>query len=198
MSRNVLSLIASLSLLACNATATGCPAQLAAYPIEDEVRVDLEEIFPNPALLREGIWDEITPLPVSCTAPTGLPNWHPLNDEFPAERFRPKPVQVVRLASERGVVFVYPAQGEFELLDGLAAVLVMYNDAGEVDEVIEAASFLRFEGYGRLTSSAITPAEMFVCQQEMEFFEYAGNGDIIGELPRPVRGEETCVVRQRP
>lgn len=103
-----------------------------------------------------------------------------------------KPVQRVSVPGLSGVVFVYLSQAEEEVVTGLAAAFVAYRADGKPAYAYKASEILRYEGWGRVTASAVGAASVQRCSLEIEYFRYGENGDVIAELESPVRTPRFC------
>jgi len=202
LSKSIWALAVSCSLLgACDAAVNdndACIKQLGEAPEQSITSIDLENMIPDlvESMGAKNYWSSIERVPTRCEPPPGFPNQRP-TDDGQEGALAPKPVAFVRFGDISGLAFVYLAQGTDEMTEGVAAAIVEYDGSGHPAEVHQLAEFLSFEGHGIIYSSRVSGQSMERCKQEIEYFEYADNGDIIGELAAPRRSSKTCE-RQAP
>jgi len=196
MSRLAKTILGSLALLGgCSPSAAESPCfqEPLVIPVVRSVTLDIEDMVEGVVekIGSEPLWDDIQPIATSCKPPATLPNQlDPLAQAV--SRHLPKPVQLVNLPGVSGVVFAYFSQGEEEVVTGIATALVEYHPDGTPARTFKVAEVLRGEGWGRHTLSNLTQESIQYCSQEIEYFGYADNGDVIGELDSPTRTQRVC------
>jgi hypothetical protein len=182
----------------CHASADAgfeCADELKVVQTEASVRIDVEKIVDDLVgkLGAEDYWSSIEPIDTSCPRPKELPDLMPIPvGSGDAEAVIAKPVRRIKVSGRAGVVFVYRSVGVEETTTGFAAAVVEYRENGEPARIYKASELLSDEGWGRLTTSTLSATSTTRCDQELEFFTYSDNGDIVGELETPTRTPRFC------
>lgn len=179
----------------CNATANtnyAC-AKEANEKSESIEAVDLEDLAPGliNSMDAMGYWYSIKSIPTQCEAPPEFPDQRMLHVDQQGA-FKPKSVAFVQLADISGVMFVYLTLGTDEMTEGVAAAIVEYDASGQPTDVHQLAEFQSFEGHGTIYGSRVSGQSVERCRQEIEYFEYADNGDIVGEFSVPRWSPKRC------
>ena len=168
-----------------------CMAELERVPAVESIAVDLELLVDDIVnrLGAESYWSDINVLSTACPAPGNLPDQYRL-DGISYEDV--KAVDLVRVGALSGVVFLYHSRGEEEVLTGVAAALVEYQQDGTPGHTYKLSELLGGEGWARLTKSTVTGTGIRRCTQEVEYATYSDAGDILGELEVPARSPPFC------
>ncbi|MGQ4660515.1 hypothetical protein [Lysobacter sp. F6437] len=171
-----------------------CHVELDWFPIVETTIIDVERLAQYIAVESGGefYWQGVPQIDTACKAPAILPGQFDRLSSMPNAGQMAKPVSRVRLEGLSGVVFVYISQGAEEVATGLAAALVEYRPDGTPWRVYKASELLRDEGWGRLTTSTLTATSIERCDQELEYFAYSPEGDIVEELEAPIRTPRFC------
>lgn len=171
-----------------------CYAELDQLPVVYTVTIDVEELVKNIVgkLGPEPYWPDIPQIDTACEAPAVLPGQSDHFTSTPTTSRIAKPVSRVRLDGLSGVVFAYRSRGAEEVMTGLAAALVEYRPDGTPGRIYKASELLGDEGWGRLTTSTLTATSIERCDQELEYFTYSAEGDVVGELEIPARTPRFC------
>lgn len=169
-----------------------CRVELETLTMSDSVTINMERLVDGIAKDpdSERYWNDIPTITTGCQAPAVLPDQRFFGSGTSSHA--PKPIQLVRFPDFFGAVFVYPSQGEEEVVTGVAAALVTYRTDGRANYVYKAAETLRYEGAGIVTTSTLSSESVRRCLQKSEYAKYAENGDIIGRLEVPYRSLRFC------
>lgn len=156
-------------------TAEQCAAYLDSLQQQPEHIVDLVELsgFPQESPLLEALSERriATPCTGTVDAASGFP--------IAAGR-----------SGKPWVLFVSEATESFEgtLLEGAVASVVVYENGLPAGSTV-VAKLMTYEGFGLSRSARISNNHVDTCEQEIEFFQYADNGDTVGLLDVPERTE---------
>lgn len=171
------------------AAATDCLAELQRQPVAEQISVDLRELAAVDILRAESFWDDLTAIDTACPLPPALPD----EASYPsASRRKVKAVGHVRLEGIRGVLFAYGSRGPEEVMTGVAVAVVEFGPDGKVRRIYKASELLQDEGWARLTTSTLTATSIIRCAQELEYFMYSDDGDVVGTLETPAHGPRSC------
>jgi len=166
-------------------------AELERVPAVESIAVDVELLVDDIVnrLGAESYWSGVNALSTACPAPGNFPD-QSRRDGVSYEDV--KAVDLVRVGALSGIVFLYHSRGEEEILTGVAAALVEYQEDGTPGHAYKLSELLGGEGWARLTKSTVTRAGIRRCTQEVEYATYSDAGDILGELEVPARSPELC------
>lgn len=173
----------SLPLMACAASpADQCSTFLGSIQAKSEYKLDLVEIagFPENAPILDFLSRQRITTPCVGLGKAG--------SEFPIATGR---------STKPWILFVSKAEDVVsgEMLEGAAGNLVFYKD-GEPTESRLVAKLVTEEGFGLSRSARVLNDHIEICDQEVEFFQYTEEGDIVGLLDEPERKQ--CKVERIP
>ena len=84
------------------------------------------------------------------------------------------------------IQFVYPSIGDYG--PGLASSVVFYDDAGHPIATNLVSEYHSWEN-ASILYSVMSSGKIESCRQNIEYFSYSQDGDILGELESPLRSE---------
>src|SRR5690606_30826237 len=141
-----------------------CMAELERVPAVESIAVDVELLVDDIVnrLGAESYWSGVNALSTACPAPGNFPD-QSRRDGVSYEDV--KAVDLVRVGALSGIVFLYHSRGEEEILTGVAAALVEYQEDGTPGHAYKLSELLGGEGWARLTKSTVTRAGIRRCTQ---------------------------------